>query len=334
MPPRVAIIYNDPVPDRYDAMGETKAIVGVLDEVAAVEQALTTLKYPVKRVPLLPPLTQVSEHLDKLDIDVIFNLFEGFDGVPETEGEIAAMLAEKGRAFTGCPAPALQLALNKTKSMQVLQEAGIPVPDYQLLQPEILSQFRLGFPCIVKPATEHASHGMSTDSVVKDLGALIKQVNKVSALYGGKALVQEFLEGREFNVTVVGNGELAALPLAEVIYTLPPDMPRILTFASKWDPQSTYFQHTRVSCPTRNIAPQLRDDIIEIALSSFLILGCSGYARIDMRLDRMGQPHVMEVNPNPDISPEYGAARQARAAGMTYEQFIEKIVLLALEKKL
>ena len=333
MYPRVAIIYNDPVPDRYDAMGETKAIIGVLDEVIAVEQALHQLKYPVTKVPLLPPLEQVGKRLDGLDTDVVFNLFEGFDGRPETEAEVAALLAEKKKIFTGNSASALQMAQDKTRSMQLLQEAGVPVPGYQLLHPGILSDFRLDFPCIVKPATEHASHGISPDSVVSDLASLVQQVDRVSKAYNGKALVQEFLEGREFNVTVIGNEELVALPLAEVIYTLPPELPRILTFASKWDTESLYFRHTQVMCPANNIATELHNAIIETAFSSFKSLGCSSYARIDIRLNRQEQPRVMEVNPNPDISPGYGTARQALTSGMTYEQFIKKIVMLALGRK-
>lgn len=332
MYPRIAIIYNDPVPDRYVAMGETKAIVGVLDEVAAVEQALNKLRYPVTKTSLLPPLEKAGQRLDDLDADVIFNLFEGFDGRPETEAELAALLADKKKIFTGNPASALQLAQDKARSMQILREAGVPVPAYQLLYPDTLSRFRLDFPCIVKPATEHASHGMSPDSVVNNLALLLQQVNKVSASYGGKALVQEFLDGREFNVTVMGNKELVALPLAEAIYTLPPELPRILTFASKWDAESIYFQHTQVTCPAENITSELHNAIINVALSSFKALGCSGYARVDIRLDRQGQPRVMEVNPNPDISPGYGAARQAMAAGMTYELFVERIIMMALEK--
>ena len=108
-------------------------------------------------------------------------------------------------------------------------------------------------------------------------------------------------------------------------------MPRILTFAAKWEPHSTYFQGTKAICPAE-IGAEMRERIVETSLSVFGLLGCSGYARVDFRLDSGGGLKVIEVNPNPDISPGTGAARQAVAAGMTYRQFVEKLVQLALER--
>jgi D-alanine-D-alanine ligase len=108
-------------------------------------------------------------------------------------------------------------------------------------------------------------------------------------------------------------------------------MPRILTYSAKWEPQSVYFRHTRVICPVE-IEPEMRKGIDETARSVFSLLGCSGYARVDFRLNGGGELNVIEVNPNPDISPDSGAARQAKAHGMTYTQFIEAIVMFALER--
>ncbi len=153
----------------------------------------------------------------------------------------------------------------------------------------------------------------------------------VSNFYGGRALVEEFIDGREFNATVMGNHECTVLPVSEIAYSLPLGMPRILTFAAKWEPDSLYFHGTKVICPAQIPADE-QEHIAKVALTAFQQLGCHGYARVDMRLDKEGRINVMEANPNPDISPGYGAARQAEAAGMSYTQFIEKIVLLAQEK--
>jgi len=109
-------------------------------------------------------------------------------------------------------------------------------------------------------------------------------------------------------------------------------MPKILTFDAKWQPGSLYFQSTKVVCPAE-IETVEREHIAQTTLTVFRLLGCRGYARVDMRQDEEGQLNVMEVNPNPEISPGSGAARQAEASGMTYSQFIEKIVQLALEKE-
>ncbi len=328
---RVAIIYNEPYPSRYDTTGETKAVLGVLDAVAAVYNSLLELGYDVTRVPLMPPLEQASRKLNSLDADLVFNLFEGFCGYPETEALAPEALSELGIPFTGCLGTAIRLALDKAKAKVILKAAGIPTPDFQLLNPQILHMFQLNYPCIVKPRGEDASHGLTSESMVSNFASLEKQVKAISESYGGGALVEEFIDGREFNVTVLGNSRCDVLPVSEIVYSLPSEMPRILTFAAKWETNSLYFQGTRVVCPAA-IGMLEQEHIAETALVAFRLLGCQGYARVDMRMDGKGQLNVFEVNPNPDISPGTGAARQAEAAGMTYTQFIEKIVELALEK--
>ena len=331
MRPKVAIIYNEPGSCRYQAIGEEKAVFGVLKEVDAVYGSLTGLGYAVVRVPLLPPAERVTEKLRSIQADVIFNLCEGIDGCPETEADVANTLAGIGVPFTGCPGSALVLALDKARTKEILHDSGICTPRYQLLSPHTLTTFHLSYPCIVKPWGEDASHGISADSVVTDSVALENQVARVSHLYRGMALVEEFIGGREFNVTVMGNGELTSFPISEIAYSLPPGMPKILTYSAKWEPQSAYFRYTRVICPAE-IEPEMRERIDETARSVFSLLGCSGYARVDFRLNGGGELNVIEVNPNPDISPDSGAALQAKAHGMTYTQFIEAIVLFALER--
>jgi len=329
--PRVAIVYNEPVPSRYDVVGEETAVLGVLDEVAAVQQALRELEYSIIQVPLTPPLEQVWEKLKGLEADLVFNLFEGFCGYPETEALVPEILSGLGILYTGCPGAALTLALDKAKTKALLEASGINTPRYQLLSLETLSMFQLSYPCIVKPCREDASHGLTEESVVKDFASLEKQVAMVSSFFSGVALVEEFIDGQEFNATVLGNVQCTVLPVSEIAYSLPLGMPKILTFAAKWEKDSIYFRGTQVICPAR-IGARYQEDIAETALAAFRLLGCRGYARVDMRLDREGRINVIEVNPNPDISPGSGAARQAEAAGITYTQFIEKIVLLALEK--
>jgi len=326
---RVAIVYNQPQKSRYDERGEQAAVTGVLEAVEAVHDALLGLGYGVVKVPLMPPLHRARQRLSILEADLVFNLFEGFAGHPETEAEIAEILSALGVPFTGCPAGALKLALDKARTKAVLKNSGINTPDFQLLRPETLSGFRLVYPCIVKPRREDASHGLSAQNVVYDFASLEKQVTAVSRYYGGQALVEHFIEGREFNVTVLGD---TVLPVSEIDYSLPKDVPCLLTFAAKWQPDSPYFQGTKVVCPAE-IGVEEQENIVQAALKVFGLLGCRGYARVDMRLDEMGQLNVIEVNPNPDISPGSGSVRQAEAAGMSYPQFIEKIVKLALEKE-
>ena len=328
---KIAITFNEPIRDRYGDMGESKAVASVLEEVRPVHRALTELGYSVVKIPLRPPLELVEEKLRALEADLVFNLFEGFEGRPETEAMVADILCGLGIPFTGNPPSTLSLALDKAKAKAVLESDGVRTPKYQSLSPESLHLFHLNFPCIVKPLGEDASHGLSEESVVHNLDQLEKQVTKISQLFEGGTLVEEFLEGREFNVTVLGNKEPITLPVAEMVYYLPPELPKLLTFAAKWHEESLYYKGTRATCPAE-IGEQEREQISQTALTAFKLLGCRGYARVDMRLDAEEVPNVLEVNPNPDISPGYGAARQAKAAGLTYSQLIEKIVMFALEE--
>jgi D-alanine-D-alanine ligase len=213
-----------------------------------------------------------------------------------------------------------------------MQSHGIRTPKYQLVTPETVSQFQLSYPCIVKPCGEDASHGLSADSVVHNQESLERQVTTVSRAFGGKALVEEFVGGREFNATVMGNDEATVLPVSEIVYSLPPGMPQILTYAGKWEEGTLYFDGTKVVCPAK-IGDEKRTQLVQIAMAVFRLLVQRGYARVDMRLDPDGNIQVLEVNPNPDITPGSGAARQAAAASMTYAQFIENIVSLALHGK-
>lgn len=329
---RLAIVYNRPLPSRYNRSHEEKAVLGVLPCVTAVHRALIGLGHFVNVVSLAPPCEQVKNVLSSLDVDVVFNLFEGFPGEAQTEAIVPEILSELGMPYTGCSGAVLRLALDKARVKKMLLADGIPTPDFQLLSPQKMGIFRLKYPCIVKPVGEDASHGITAESVVYDYPALQKRVKMISEAYDEQALVEEYIDGREFNVTVMGNTHFTVLPVSEIVYSLPPDMPPILTYEAKWEPDSVYYQGTKPVCPAK-VTHKIQTSIHDTALAAYRLLGCSGYARVDMRMSKTGKINIIEVNPNPDISPDAGAARQAAAAGMSYLKFIEKIVKLALEKK-
>lgn len=328
---KVVIIYNAPQAGRYQTLGESLAEVGVLDEVRAAEGAAIELGYDVSRLALDPPLETAISRLKNTRADVFFNLFEGFDSIPNSEAELACALEKTGVPYTGCPGSAIALAQDKAGVTALLDKNGIPTPHFQVLSPEDIPDFRLKFPCIVKPTSEHASHGLSAESVVYDKAALTTQVKRISARYGGRAMVEEFIDGREFNVTVMGNKELRTFPISEIIFTLPPEVPRILTFAAKWEEGSVYFKGTKPDCPAV-VSEAESQKMCEMSKSIFRLIGCRGYARVDMRQDKKGDFRVLDINPNPDISPEAGVDNQRRFTEMTYPEFIEKVIKLALEK--
>ncbi len=328
---KIAIVYNEPVPGTYEGIGEQKAILSILEGVVAAHQSLEELGYEVVRVPLLPPVEQAREILKSLETDLVFNLFEGFDTRPKTEATMAGIFSELGLKYTGCSSAALAMGLDKVKSKDLMRSHGIHTPDYQRLTPETIDTFRLKFPCIVKPTGQDASHGLSANSVVDDRAAMERQVAVVSRSFGGDALVEEFVDGREFNVTVMGNREIAVLPISEIIFDLPAGVPPVLTYAAKWEEETFYFNRTTVSCPA-DIDVELSASLFKTAVDVFKLVVKRGYARVDMRLDSEGTAQVLEANPNPDITPGSGAARQAAAAGMTYTQFIDRLVSMAMRK--
>ncbi len=328
---RLAIVYNEPQASRYSSTNEEKAVLGVLESVNAVHKALLELGYEATLLPLLPPFTEARKKLEALKAAAVFNLFEGFCGEPETEVLVPETLTELGIPYTGCRADILKLALDKAGVKKILKEADIPTPDFQVISPETLDTFKLDFPCIVKPRAEDASHGISANSLVKDFDALERQVRAITESYHSGALVEHFLGGREFNATVMGNQEGVVLPVSEIVYSLAPEIPRILTFEAKWEPDSPYFKGTKVDCPAK-VSEQERKYIADTAMSAFKLLVGRGYARMDMRMDEAGKLNIIEVNPNPDISPGTGAARQSGAAGMSYAEFIGQIINLALER--
>jgi len=330
--PEITIVYNEPFPNGIpEGEEEARAELGVLECVNAVNIALLDCGYIVHHMPLLPPLEYARFQLSRVPTKLVFNLFEGFYDDPYSEADVADILSEMDFQFTGCHSHALRLALDKAGSKSMLSEHGVDVPEFQILNPYNLRKFRLDFPCIVKPRNQDASHGITSASVVNTMEELKKQVSVVSRQFGREAVVEEFIDGREFNITVIGNEEITVLPPSEIVYRLPAGLPKVLTYEAKWITSSEYFKKTTVACPAP-VNEELRSEISSVAVKAYRAFECSGYARVDMRRGSDNRLKVLEVNPNPDISPDTGAARQAYHAGIVYSQFIDKIVDYALER--
>jgi D-alanine-D-alanine ligase len=330
MPQKVTIVYNEPQASLYIDVNKKRAVLDVLNAVDAVHKSLLELGHEVELLPLLPPFAEARKKLEAVNTEVVFNLFEGFCDEPETEPLVPETLEELGIPYTGCRADVLEFALDKARVKETLKEAGILTPEFQLLSPENLDTFGLDFPCIVKPRADDASNGITEDSLVNDFAALEKQVRFISESFRSGALVEHFLNGQEFNATVMGNAKKIILPVSEIVYTLDPDTPRILTYAAKWEPKSQYYKRTNNVCPAE-VSAEEKENIANTAMSAYELVIGSGYARVDMRTDEDGKLNIIEVNPNPDISLDSGAARQSQAAGMSYAEFIGQIVNLALE---
>ncbi|HJX37854.1 MAG TPA: ATP-grasp domain-containing protein [Anaerolineae bacterium] len=322
---KVLVLYNNVL--SIDK-GETKDLVsaqGVAIAARAVEEALR----PGHDVVCLPVDFDPSEVLGGYEPEewVVFNLLEGLGNRADLEPEAVAILGGLGYRYTGSPPEAMALCLNKAASKRLLESRGVPTPVYQVCEgPD--AEFSVPLPAIVKPVAEDASLGIDDGAVVRTLEELRDRVRYIVEMYHEPALVEEFIEGREFNIALWGNGTPECLPLAEIDYSAFPDpLRRICSYAAKWEPERAEYHLTPVTCPA-NVASPLAERIREVAIAAYEAAGCSGYARVDMR-ERGDQPYVLEINPNPDISPDAGFARAALAAGYSYPQMVEKILAFA-----
>ncbi len=264
----------------------------------------------------------------------MFNLCEEINGKCELEMCVAGLLELMGIPYTGSDPYILGLALNKFHVKQILRAAGIPTARGYVRCPGQDLPIPRGtrFPVIVKPSRQDASLGINSNSVCHAPEQLEKQILYIHEVYGQEALVEEYLDGREFNVSVMGDRTPEVLAISEINFSgLPDDEPRIVSYRAKWDEDSSVFNSTVPICPAP-ISKRLENRIRNIAIRSYQCIGCRDYARIDMRSDARGRIYVLEVNPNPDISPKAGFARAARAAGYSYSEMVLRISEAAVER--
>jgi D-alanine-D-alanine ligase len=306
----------------------------VREEVGAIEESLRALGYAPQVIAVENFTKDLFLTLHRIQPKFIWNLCEEIQGNTELELCIAGLFELMNFPYTGAGPMALGIALNKHRVKQVLAASGIPVPRGSLCPlggPLPLRSMRR-FPVIVKPVHEDASLGINSNSVCHDLDALERQVEYIHSVYRQDALVDEFLDGREFNVGVLGGREPQVLPIAEIDFSgMPEHEPRIVSYRAKWDEDSVVCKCTVPVCPA-DVPLRMANRIRQIALRSYRVLECRDYARVDMRTDAKGNVYVLEVNPNPDLSPGAGFVRAARVAGLTYTDLVARITQSALER--
>ena len=240
------------------------------------------------------------------------------------------MLERLGFAYTGADAWTLETTQDKAKTKDLLLAQQIPTPESRVFSRPVLDGWRR-YPALVKPAAEHCSYGITRDSVVDSGPELKRAIEQVLDRWKQPALVEDFIDGVEYNVSLWGNGRLRALPLAAIDYSAFPDHhDRLCTYDAKWDPDSEAFHLTSVTCPA-DVSDRLRERIESAAEAAYRALRLRDYGRIDMRV-RRGVPYVLDVNSNPDITIEGGLARSGRAAGYDYGQLTARIVELAARR--
>ena len=327
---------------------------GDADSVSLADQETAAVAREVARVltdntryqvALVPAVSEVGRKLTPYPPRdwVVFNLFEGLDSRVGADGRIiddespaALALEELGYRFTGAGGHALALALNKSKTKQALAKAGVPTPSWAVFgsarQVTTSAVRNLVFPLIVKPVEEDSSLAIDDKAVVVNQAELKARVGYVTEQFHQKALAEAFIDGREMNVAIWGNPP-EALPLAEIDLTaIAEPTKRIVSYAAKWEQETWEYSHTPAVCPAQ-LPVELARTTRETALRAWsVITRCRGYGRVDLRL-KGDTAYVLEVNPNPSIASDAGFTRSARAAGLTYDQMILKILSFAVEDR-
>ena len=329
----VLILYNSPQPAGRQRFAESE--VGVLGEVEAVRRALDQLRIPhrvigVRRFQELPAVLSAS------DETVVFNLVEGFWADAGRANFVPTVVASFGKACTGNDTQGLLLSLDKWQSKTLLCAAGLPSPDGLIVQPGQSIPMRDLFegPYIVKPAQADASEGIDKTSIIHNRGkALRDAVERIHDLQAQPALIEQYIDGRELNISVIHRkGEPQVLPLAEIDFSaFEAGRPRIVGYEAKWLEDSFEYRHTPRIIPAP-LPKRLTERIRDLAAASCRILSCLDYCRVDFRLDRANRPYVLEVNANPDITPGDGFAAALEAAGISYKAFVKLTIDNALRR--
>lgn len=309
--------------------------VGVLEEREHVQKALQDAGYKASLFNMNGNIQRLIDFMEEKQPDLIFNLCESVANESVHEMHVAGLYELLGIPYTGAGAFALGSCLNKVRTKEILTAHGIKIPRF--VQFKNISEvnadgFDLEFPLIVKPLREDASVGIESASIVDNGAALRKRVRFIFQTYDQPALVEEYVDGRELNVAIIGNKRPIVLPISEIDFSgLPSHRPKIVTYNSKWMQGTDEYIGTVGVCPAP-LPVDLERELKEIALKAYRVMGCRDYARVDMRLDKNNVPYVLEVNPNPDISDDAGFARSARSYGLSFEETIGKIVQYALER--
>jgi D-alanine-D-alanine ligase len=264
--------------------------------------------------------------------DIAFNLLEEFQGIVTYDQYVVAFLELMRQPYTGCNPRGMMLSRDKALSKQILSYHRIPTPKFALLPRNRRYRVppRLKFPLFVKSATEDASLGISQASIVHDGAKLRERVEFIHEQTHSDALVEEYIEGREIYIGVLGNERLTTFPLWELNFgTLPDVMAGIATRKVKWD-RKYQQKHGIGTGPAQNLPEGLPARMARLARRIYRVLNLSGYARIDLRVTPDGQMFVLEANANPNLAQTEDFATSAQSSGVDYERTLERIMSCGL----
>lgn len=276
-------------------------------------------------------LEDLVSELRARDPVLVFNLVESLHGHDELMHLVPAVLAAEGFRFTGCRAWAVMTTTDKHRAKRELVRSHVRTPNWQLASDVVARGLEVAAPAILKPRCADASQGITDASVAATGAAVLAAVNALSRHQRRATIVERFIEGREFCVSLLGSGpEPDVLPVSELLFDhYPAGKPAIIGYNAKWAPDSFEYTHTPRSFDRHPDDGDLHDRLIRAARKCWHVFGLTGYARVDFRVDRSGTPWVVDVNANPCLSPDAGMAAAACRAGLGYADLIERIARAA-----
>lgn len=332
---KVAVLYDE-IEDREKAEAEAEGKKFPL-AYRQLEQALIERGHTVNVMPLASDVIDLVSKISNLDCDIIFNLAETFGGVSQHEQNVAALLELLKKPFTGSGSIGLALSQDKELSKKILAFHGIDSPKYAVIDSgKVEWSDDLRFPVLVKPVSQDGSIGIDTKAVAHNIKELMERISYIHSELHSPALIEEYIDGREIYVSVLGNEKVEALPLFEMGFSRSSeDEPKIASTEAKWEEGSEAARNTFEFFPT-DIPQDVYEKIQKAAAMAFRLLKLRDYGRIDMRL-RQGtegdwEYYIIEANGNPHLEMESELPRAAMKHGLDYPDLLEKIIELALDR--
>lgn len=276
-----------------------------------------------------PDLERILERYNPADT-IVFNLCETLPGLPSSERKVVETIENKGFTYTGNVPEVIDLSYDKLKVKKILGSIGVKAPYGAVLTPEEAERWNL-FPAIVKPSREHCSLTITENSVVYDTASLQEQILVVNNILKQPAIVEDFIDGREFHVSVWNNEIPEVLPPAEMDFSAFREArERLCTYDSKYIPGSDHYEKIEILIPAPLNEKQLKK-LEKTVLKIWKGFGCLDYARFDFRL-RDDEFFLLDINPNNDISIETSFALAAEMKNYSYSQMVKRIVMMAAER--
>ena len=332
-PRRVAILFNK---DSQVTRGDPQDLLAIQCTITSTQNlfgALTGLGYDVVKIPVKDNLGGLKKRLCSFSPQetFIFNNCDGFNGNNLGAVQVISLIEQMGFRHTGASADSIELCINKPRCKENLERFGVPTPRFQVFE-RAEGEYRLEFPAIVKPSVEDASMGIDLASVVCNREGLFSRVAYIIEEYQQPAMVEQFIGGRELAVAMWGNESVEILPIAEDDFSAFPDpLQHVLTYESKWKPESPYFQNIPSRIPAC-LTPREEQAVCKVAENSYRAAGLRDLGRVDIRFDN-GIPYVIDINELPDLSPDAGFWNSVRVTGLTYPQMIERVLMYALKRE-